>query len=228
MDLPKVLVGGPTSHHFRYCVDEYINALKNLTYKNYDILLVDNSKDDDYFNYIKEKVPAVKLPVYYENPRARVAESKNMIREKVLNEKYDFFLNIDTDTIPPKDIIERLLSHNKQAITGVYYKIFDVTIKNTGVTKKIIMPLLYDKVEGRIRQLSAQEVEKHRLIKVGACGSGCFMVSRALLEKLKFRHTEKAYDDVLMCDDIQDIGYEIFCDTSVKCKHLILKKKKIE
>ncbi|HLD02094.1 MAG TPA: glycosyltransferase family 2 protein [Candidatus Nanoarchaeia archaeon] len=228
--LPKVLVGGPTSHHFMYCVDEYIQALKSLSYDSYDILLVDNSKDDDYFNYIKDKVPAIKLSTYYENPRARVAESKNLIRKKVLKEKYDFFLNIDTDTIPPLDIIERFLSHDKQAITGVYYKIFDVTIKNSGITKKIIMPLLYDKVGDppRIRQLSAQEVEQPKLIKVGACGSGCFMVSKDILEKIKFKHTEKAYDDVLMCDDIQELGHDIFCDTSVKCKHLILKKKKIE
>lgn len=221
---PKILVGGPTSHHFRYCVDEYIEALKNLSYDNYEILLVDNSKDDEYFNYIKDKVQAVKLPIYYENARERVAESKNIMREKVLNENYDYFLNLDTDTIPPKDIIERFLAHKKDIITGVYYKIFNVTIMPQNVNKEMIMPLIYTKIQDRIHQCTAEEVESPRLMQIYGCGSGCLMVSKDVLNRIKFRFDETIWDDMKLCEDAEKLNIPVFCDTSVKCMHLILKK----
>ena len=51
---PKVLVGAPVCDLYEYCFDEFLDAIIGLNYDNYDILLVDNSKDDKYFNYIKE------------------------------------------------------------------------------------------------------------------------------------------------------------------------------
>ena len=35
----KVLVGCPVSDYHEYCTEQYIQAIKNLTYNNYDILL---------------------------------------------------------------------------------------------------------------------------------------------------------------------------------------------
>ena len=46
---PKILVGCPTSHHKDYCLTEYMAGLKKLTYPNKKILIVENSKNDEYF-----------------------------------------------------------------------------------------------------------------------------------------------------------------------------------
>ena len=45
---PKVLVGCPTYSGMEYCLDKYAKTVKSLTHPNYDILLVDNSKDNSY------------------------------------------------------------------------------------------------------------------------------------------------------------------------------------
>ena len=50
---PKILVGCPTSFHKEYCLNEYAKSVKELSYNNYDILLVDNSSDDNYLDKIK-------------------------------------------------------------------------------------------------------------------------------------------------------------------------------
>ena len=47
---PKVLVGAPVCDLYEYCFDEFLDTIKGLNYDNYDILLVDNSKDDKFFN----------------------------------------------------------------------------------------------------------------------------------------------------------------------------------
>ena len=57
---PKILLGCPISDYHDYCTEEFIGSIKNLTYNNYDILLIDNSKDDRFFNSIKDKVPVIR------------------------------------------------------------------------------------------------------------------------------------------------------------------------
>ena len=52
----KILIGCPTSAHKKYCLKEYINSIKSLTYKNFDVLIVDNSENDKYFNEIKKEI----------------------------------------------------------------------------------------------------------------------------------------------------------------------------
>ena len=52
---PKVLVGCPTYEGKEYILDRYIERVKEFTYDNYDILLVDNSKTNDYAKKIKAK-----------------------------------------------------------------------------------------------------------------------------------------------------------------------------
>ena len=117
---PKILVGSPINEMYDYCIEEYTNRLKSLTYKNYDILLVDNSKTDSFFKKLKTmNVPVIK-DTWHEEPRDRQVSSRNLLREKAI-ENYDYFLNLDQDVIPPKDIIERFLAHKRRALTGIYF-----------------------------------------------------------------------------------------------------------
>jgi len=46
----RILIGCPTSDYKEYSLKEYLEGIKNLTYKNFDLVLVDNSKNDYYFN----------------------------------------------------------------------------------------------------------------------------------------------------------------------------------
>ena len=50
----KVLIGCPTSEHKKYCLQEYAQAVKQLIDENTDVLIVDNSKTDDYKKEIKK------------------------------------------------------------------------------------------------------------------------------------------------------------------------------
>ena len=62
MEKPKVLVGCPIYDGKDYIIDRYIERIKNFTYENYDILLVDNSKTKDFAKKVKDLgVPVVKL-----------------------------------------------------------------------------------------------------------------------------------------------------------------------
>lgn len=217
--MKKVLVGCPVSYHKEYCFKEYFDGIKSLTYPNHDVLLVDNSEDDNYFNKIKKFLPAIKGP-YFESALDRIITSRNVLREKVIEGNYDYFLSLEQDVIPPKDIIERLLKHNKKVITGIYF------VHNKIGGKIKLTPLAYkeipsDKELPDMRPLRDSELMSNDLIKIVSCGLGCVLIHRDVLKKIKFRHENKVFDDRFFCIDLYKQKIPIYADTSIKCKHYI-------
>lgn len=216
---PKVLVGCPTSNHKNYALKSYVEGIKALDYDNFDILIVDNSKNNNYMKKIERLgLPVIKGP-YHERARQRIIDSRNMLRQKALDESYDYFFSLEQDVIPPKDVIQRLLDHNKKIVTGVYFS----NQTNDGVTMTV--PLLWQRVKDEeVRFMSTEEVMEPRLMEVAACGVGCIMIHKDVLDKIKFRFNkdDNSFDDMWFCKDSFDAGFKVYADTSIKCKHLIL------
>ena len=218
----KVLVGCPTSFHKGYCINEYAEAIKNLSYDNYDILLVENSEDNEYYKKIKQlNIPVIKGP-YFESARDRIVASRNILKEKAI-QSYDYLLSLEQDVIPPKDIIERMLSHNKKVISGIYFNrnVFEDGIK--------LIPLAYVEIPGNeelpsMRTLNENELLSNKLIKIISCGLGCILIHKDALKKITFRYEKNSFDDRWFCIDLYKNNIELYCDTSIKCKHFILNR----
>ena len=222
--MKKVLVGCPTSDHKSYCLEEYAKIVKSLSYSNYDVLLVDNSKEKNYFEKLKENGLDCKRIDYIEGARERITQSRNIIREEVLKGDYDYFFSLEQDVIPPKDVIERLLKHEKDVIGGVYFKDYLIKNKAGEVIKKQIMPLAYKLIgDNMAKQFTFRDVAGEGLLKVDATGLGCILIKRNVLEKIKFRYVKEKepFDDLWFCKDVKESGRKLFLDKSVKCKHLI-------
>ena len=214
----RILVGCPTSEHKGYCLKEYLDGVKELTYPKFDFLLVDNSENDEYFKKIESmKVDVVKGP-YFSSAKERIVASRNLLREKVLDEGYDYFLSLEQDVVPPKDVIERLLDLDKKVITGVVFTKYEIG------GEKRFKPLVwgFQEKEDRMRFMDT-EVAKGGIYRIKACGLGCLLIHRSVLEKIKFRlfDGENTFDDIPFCKDCEDNGFEIYVDADVKCKHYI-------
>lgn len=223
MKVPKILVGCPTHERYAYCFDQYLESVKSIDYPNFDILLVDNSKSDDFFNKVKSKGVPILKGKFFEDAKERIVDSRNILRQEVLDKGYDYFLSLEQDVIPPRNVIQKLLSHGKEVVSGVYFMIF----AKDGQTK--VLPLLWKKIwdSSSIRPVSEKELASDNLLKVDFCGLGCVLIHRSVLEKVKFRYLENnknVFDDIYFCDDTVKQGFSIFADMSVKCKHLFLDK----
>ncbi|MFH0751971.1 MAG: hypothetical protein V1914_00035, partial [archaeon] len=218
---PKILVGCPVSDRHEYCTEEFLKAIKEISYDNYDILLIDNSKDDRFFNSIKDKVPIIRgksFPNVYE----RLIHGRNILRQKALDENYDYFFSLEQDVIPPKDIIDRLLAPKKDVITGVYFKPWeDGSDKEPVAMAWVKHPTLPDKMVPVRRDI----IHGNSMVKIHFCGLGCVLIHRKVLEKVKFRYDLKkckGTDDMFFCMDSREKGFDIYVDTSIKCRHMIL------
>ena len=218
----KILLGCPTSEHKAYCLDQYITSIKSLTYPNYDILLIDNSQTKDYYKKIRSyNIPVIK-DKYQEYARDRIIHSRNILRKQVLDNNYDYLFSLEQDVIPPKDILERLLSHKKQVISGIYFA--HNLLPNTGNTE--LIPLVYilkDKKTLTMRTLTDDELWNPQLLKIVSCGLGCVLMHKDILKKIKIRYDKnfESFDDRWFGLDCYNNNFEMFCDNTVKCKHLI-------
>jgi len=218
-------VGCPTSFHKEHCLPQYTQVIKSLTYPNYDILLVDNSKDDTYLKKIQAQgLPAVKGP-YYEGARDRIVHSRNILREKALEQGYDYFLSLEQDVIPPRDVIERMLSHTKPVISGVYFN----RIRVNGISK--LTPLNYKlskKEPGKLpsmKPLNEADLSTNKLLETISAGVGCLLIHNTVLKKVKFRYEgAEAFDDRFFFIDLYNLKIKAYTDTSLKCVHFILNR----
>ena len=223
---PRVLVGCPTSFHKEYALKQYAEIVKSLDYKNYDVLLIDNSPDDDYLSKIEKfGLSAIKGP-YFEGALDRIITSRNILREYTINNNYDYLFSLEQDVLPNKDALSKLISHNKQVISGIYF------VHNIIGNKRTLIPqvfeVLYDYTNEEdlpsMTPINEQEFLSNKLIKIVSCGLGCVLIHKNVLKEIKFRYRNKVFDDRFFCIDLYKKNIPIYCDTRVKCKHLILNR----
>ncbi len=147
----------------------------------------------------------------------RVDDSRNQIVEHALEVGYDYIMWIDSDMILPKDTLMKLLSHDKDIVSGVY------THKLIG--GKDAVAKRYKKDEEDIYEdIPLKEITaKEQLIEIDGVGFGCVLTKVDV-----FRNIEKPYfvykpdfgEDIYFCRKAQEKGYKIFLDTSILCGHI--------
>lgn len=217
---PKILIGIPTSDKKNYCYDEFFSRVKNFTYKNIDIYIVDNSDDrknvkrlrKDGFNaeYVK---PKTKSNIAY------ITESQNMLRRYACKLGYDFMLHLESDIIPPHDIIERLLIYKKKIISGMY-------MINFGKDSHL---MLMNKEKYSIQYKNVQRSNFYndfkfidgKIHQVYTAGLGCILIHRSILNQIPFRYVEgnNAHADTYFSMDLDKLQIPQFIDTSILCEH---------
>ena len=53
--------------------------------------------------------------------KERIVSSRNKLKEYFLKNDYDYLLSLEQDVVSPKDVIERLMKHDKDICSGLYF-----------------------------------------------------------------------------------------------------------
>ncbi|MBI4738744.1 glycosyltransferase family 2 protein, partial [Candidatus Woesearchaeota archaeon] len=249
--LPRVLVGTPTAKAYSYCVDRYLEALSAQTFPH-DVLLADNSADDDYFHQLKETLQhknarVIKTP-RYQTTFETVMHGRNAMCQYAVEHSYDYLFFVDQDTIVSPDALGKLLSFQKDIISGVYFNTF---VKEGNSYKLPVLwtwlsddefryvlsrPQEYPKLISRIkqqaitsgaelrRQLTLVEVAEPKLIEIKFCGAGCLLISLKVLEQVRFHieglRGDRSTEDIGFCKEARNKGFKLFAYTGITCEHL--------
>lgn len=220
---PKVLIAAPQHESKKYCWDEWRDRVKNLTYPNYDVFIAENSETEDFSEQIKSDGFICKRIGYNINSvLERTTKAHEACRLYALNNGYDYMLHLETDVLPPLDVVERLLASKKKVVSAVY------DIYHGKMRKAMIqMSEPLDRTIGAYRCVPFIEQEEPlffdgTLRQVYHAGIGCILISRYVFEKIPFRFDKNAifHADTWFANDCFYRDIPIFADTTVQCRHL--------
>lgn len=223
--LPKVLVAAPTYSGKHYIFPKWYELITHLTYKNYDWLVVDNSKKHSYSVGLRrqgfKKIVHIKRG---KHARFALAQSAEYIRQYALKYDYDYVMMIETDLLPPRDVIERLLKHDKKVVGGVY----EIGLVGSKQAPRRMCIYDYnndsDKTERLIRLMDVNEgyaFVDGTLKECAGMGIGCTLFRRDLLEEYDFKYTDKHFlqSDVILYLDLAQNYERVFADTGLLVPH---------
>lgn len=171
----------------------------------------------DFYDYLNrmDKPNCVILNPHGSSP----AFSRNRIIDCAIETDCTHIMFIDDDMAFPADMLTRLLAHDKDIVTGLYY-----------YKHYVHQPLIFDHFN---KKGYAFPIFLHpgmsSLIKIAACGFGCCLVKTSI-----FKNMQKPYirlgelDAEQWCDDIgffwrlkqEKITDDIWCDTTLHVGHM--------
>lgn len=221
----KVLIAFPTSEAKDYCLKEFAEQLRNITYAA-DILIIDNSKNEHYLNKIKNTIEPINKSIkyirHYRDIKLNrlIAECHNIIIDNILEGKYDYWFSLESDIFIPCSILEHLLFLRK-IIVGVPYflgqhflsRYICHSVEDFGQIVKE-MPMSSNEgfvfTDGTIKDCNQ-------------LGLGCLLVHCSVLKQIRFRIPENAiksqFDDTFFHKDVQKLGIPVYCDTNIIAYH---------
>lgn len=148
-----------------------------------------------------------------------IAVVRNDIVEQAIGRGCTHLLFMDTDQTYPPDMIERLVSHDKDIVGAkvhIRYPPFHPTLfkYDSDVDDYYIVP----DSEWRVPQL--MEVE--------ATGTGCILIKTDVFLNIEYPWFEFTKnkdgkivgEDISFCRKVRSAGYKIYVDTSINCGHI--------
>jgi hypothetical protein len=109
--------------------------------------------------------------------------ARNAIADEAVNGGYDYLMFIDSDCVLPKNAIARLLSHNKDIVSGMYFQ--------KGAP---FLPVIYRKNEMGLFDVIADYPE-NALIEADGIGMGVCLIKTDVLRKvIDKNHTDVKLD----------------------------------
>ncbi|MFA6940920.1 MAG: glycosyltransferase family 2 protein [Clostridiaceae bacterium] len=162
---------------------ECIESVKNITYPNYEIIVVDNNSKDDSLQLIKSSFPGIILLKSEDN--LGYASGNNLGIKYALDENIEYICILNNDAAVDKNflqpVIKTLIDDKKAAAAGpsiCYYGQDDI-IQAMGGNINLYTGLSSLKFKGK----KHSEI-KESLISVDYLGGACFVVKADILKKI--------------------------------------------
>ena len=153
-----------------------------------------------------------------------VYDGRNLLSETAIRDGFDRVLWLDSDMVFDPFLFRRLSEHldlGREMITGIYVS-----------RKAPIRPVLYksirrDPAENGFTPVAETWYDYPRddLFRVAGCGFGAVMMTTELLKAVRDRYglpfspMPGFGEDLSFCLRVEELGREIWCDSSIKLGH---------
>jgi glycosyltransferase involved in cell wall biosynthesis len=149
----------------------------------------------------------------------QVDQVRNLIAHWMVHGDYDYLFAVDSDISFPPDTLTRLLSHDKDIVSGVY-------IQRIPGTHKI--EIMKRNQFGGVSHVEWDSIKNQGLVQIEGCGFGCALVKKEVFVGIEYPHflytsaidhANTISEDVYFCNKAINQGFTIWCDTDVICDH---------
>ena len=148
----------------------------------------------------------------------RVDQVRNLIAHWVV-QGYDYLFSVDGDISFPSNTLQKLLSHNKDLVSGMYIQ----RIAGTHA-----LEIYTANQYGGVNRAEYKDLPKDSLHEIASCGFGCVLVKAEVFRAVghpqfeyhvALDHKNTVSEDVDFCAKARAKGFKLYADTSVKCNH---------
>ncbi|MGR6760430.1 glycosyltransferase [Paenibacillus sp. T2-29] len=239
INTPTVTIAAPIRNR-AWILPLYLECIKNIEYpKNRtELLFVLNDSQDESLNLLTEfkknhlEYKNIRIEKYSRNvPEDKrdlntrnnyiythLSKLRNYITSKV---KTDYLMFIDTDILVQPDIINNLLKHNKDIVSGLIWNGY-ISTSDKPYTYPNIMRInsngFYEHIANNYVK-NAPFLSSPILMEVDLTGA-VIMLSRKVYKSVKYGFHPQG-EDAYFCKMAQDKGFELFCDLSVFSNHIM-------
>jgi len=217
---PKVLIAIPTYEGKDYIFRENFEAIKNIDYPNYEYLYIDNSVTEEYSNTLKGRGANVVRVPRGENSRQALCNAQNYARHKVLDEDYDYLMFIESDLVPDKDVLKRLINFNRPVVGSIYLIGHEIKVP-------CVFFLDHKKESGLLGTRLIHPMEVKHFMNTGlrlvhGLGFGCVLIRKDVVKRFPFwfdSRFDNKHSDVYFYMDLAVKGIPVFVDTDHVITH---------
>ncbi|MBU7008573.1 hypothetical protein Ga0451573_003532 [Peptococcaceae bacterium DYL19] len=152
-----------------------------------------------------------------------LAELRNKLLKKCINLNADYLFSSDCDILFKRDILKRLLSHNKHIVSSLLYngylvtKSIDEAYKYPNILRKVDNSRYEHIVTYRVKYFDKNSVDT--LVPCDLTGA-CILISKEVCSKAKYGW-HKQGEDEYFCRSAKQAGYDIWCDVSMFSQHVM-------
>lgn len=145
--------------------------------------------------------------------------ARNALVDMAIGGGFDWLLMLDDDMVPPQDLIQRLLAHEKDICGALYYQ------RGGRYHPVILQRTILETGELHTSFLSHQDprIREPGLHAVDIIGGGCMLFKVDIFRKLMppyFEYERVMGTDINICSRFLDAGVQPYVDTSIELGHV--------
>ena len=148
----------------------------------------------------------------------QIDQIRNLIGEWA--KRYDYLLSVDSDIVLPKDALRKMITADKDVVTGLYIQ----RIPNTHTLEVYMVD-----DNGGLTNIPHEALAPYRgLVEVAGCGFGCALVKGEVFRTMQYPHfyyqsaldhANTVSEDIYFCKKARDLDFTIWADTTIVCDH---------
>jgi len=150
----------------------------------------------------------------------QVDQVRNLIAHWTINNGYDYLFAVDSDISFPPDTLQRLLSHDKDVVSGIYIQ---------RIPGQHTIEIMRKNQFGGVSHIDWSEISGQGLVLIDGCGFGCALIKSQVFKAIPYPHflyhsaidhSNTLSEDVHFCNLARDHGFKLWADTDVICDHI--------